>query len=177
MIWVFGDSFASSGHDLSWTSIIGDTQNFSSNGSSEYRILKNYLLQKSNIKETDLVLFVHTSQSRIFLKDDRELSSRMLLSHANCDIIFNDVFEKKEKQYIEILESIWDDEFFDDIFNLIVDKLVNVPNSYHVTFFESSRTDLTNLNHIWKNNSGDTNHLNHEGNILVAEIVKQMLTH
>ena len=174
MIWIFGDSFASSGRDLSWTSIIGDTQNFASNGSSEYRILKNYLLQKSNIKENDLVLFVHTSQSRIFLKDDRELSSRMLSSHTNCDIIFNDVFEKKEKQYIEILELIWDDEFFNDIFNLIVDKLLKVPNSYHLTFFESPRTELINLNHIWLNNQGEINHMNETGNQLVADYIKQL---
>ena len=175
MIWIFGDSFASSGQDLSWTSIIGDTQNFASNGSSEYRILKNYLLQKPNIKENDLVLFVHTSQSRIFLKDDRELSSRMLSSHVNCDIIFNDVFEKKEKQYIEILELIWDDEFFNDIFNLIVDKLLEVPNSHHLTFFESSRVELVNLNHIWLTHQGEINHMNSIGNQLVAEIINQLV--
>jgi hypothetical protein len=174
MIWIFGDSFASSDQDLSWTSIIGDTQNFASNGSSEYRILKNYLLQKSNIKENDLVLFVHTSQSRIFLRDDRELSSRMLSSHTNCDIIFNDVFEKKEKQYIEILELIWDDEFFNDIFNLIVDKLLKVPNSRHLTFFESPRTELINLNHIWLNNQGEINHMNETGNRLIADYIKQL---
>jgi len=174
MIWIFGDSFASSSQDLSWTSIIGDTQNFASNGSSEYRILKNYLLQKSNIKENDLVLFVHTSQSRIFLKDDRELSSRMLSSHTNCDIIFNDVFEKKEKQYIEILELIWDDEFFNDIFDLIVDKLLGVPNSHHLTFFESPRTEIVNLNHIWLANQGEINHMNETGNRLVADYIKQL---
>lgn len=175
MIWIFGDSFAAIGQDLSWTSIIGDTQNFASNGSSEYRILKNYLLQKSNIKETDSILFIHTSQSRIFLKDDRELLSRMLPSHANCDIIFNDIFEKKEKQYIEILKSIWDDEFFDDVFNLIVDRLLDVPNSYHVTFFESSRVELVNLNHIWVANPGNINHMDKNGNRLVAEIINQLM--
>ena len=175
MIWIFGDSFASSGQDLSWVSIVGNTQNFASNGSSEYRILKNYLSQKSNIKETDSILFVHTSQSRIFLKDDRELSSRLLSSHANCDIIVNDIFEKKEKQYIEILKSIWDDEFFDDMFNLIIDKLLDVPNSCHVTFFESSRIELVNLNHIWVSNPGNINHMDENGNRLVAEIINQLM--
>ena len=111
-----------------------------------------------------------------WIKDDQELSSRWLSSHTNCDIIFNDVFEKKEKQYIEILKSIWDDEFFNDIFNLLVDKLLKVPNSYHVTFFESSRTDLINLNHIWLNNQGEINHMNENGNQLVANYIKQ-LTH
>jgi hypothetical protein len=175
MIWVFGDSFAADGQLESWVNHIGPTKNFASNGSSEYRILKNYLLQKPNIKETDTILFVHTSQSRIFLKDDKQLSSRTLLSHPNCDIIVHDIFEKKEKYYINILESIWDEDFFNDVFNLIADKLVGVPNSHHVTFFESSRNDLLNLNYIWKNNPGDINHLNNEGNMLVAEIVNQML--
>ena len=175
MIWIFGDSFASSDQDLSWIRIIGNTQNFASNGSSEYRILKNYLLQQSDIKETDSILFVHTSQSRIFLKDDRKLSSRMLSSHVNCDIILNDIFEKKEKQYIEILKSIWDEEFFDDIFNLIVDRLLDVPNSYHVTFFESSRAELVNLNHIWLANPGNINHMDKIGNQLVADSINQLM--
>lgn len=177
MIWIFGDSFSSSNHPKSWVNFLGPVTNYSSNGSSQYRIYKNYLYHAPSINETDIVLFVHTSHSRIFLKDDRELSSRSLSSHPNCDIIIHDIFEKKEKHYTDILESIWDEDFFNDVFNLITDKLVSVSNSYHVTFFESSRSDLINLNHIWKNNSGDINHLNHQGNILVAEIVKQMLTH
>jgi hypothetical protein len=60
------------------------------------------------------------------------------------------------------------------MFDLIVDKLQTVPNSVHLTFFETTRDDLIQLNHIWTANSGDTNHMNKVGNCLVADIVKQL---
>jgi hypothetical protein len=175
MIWIFGDSFSASKNLESWVSLLNEpVNNFSSNGSSEYRILKNYYAQQHNIAMTDCVIFVHTSPTRIFLKDDKSISSRQLESHPNCDIIINDVFEKKEKEYIKILESIWDDEYFNDTFNLIVDKLQTVPNSVHLTFFETVRADLIQLNYIWTTNPGNTNHMNEIGNRLVADIVKQL---
>lgn len=175
MIWIFGDSFATSIDSESWVSNIGEITNFASNGSSEYRILKTYLDQQSNISKNDIVIFVHTSPSRIYLKNDKTISSRTLNTHGKCDIIFNDIFEKKEKEYIAILESIWDDQYFDDMFDLIVDRL-QIPNSIHITFFESSRTDLVNLNHIWLANQGTINHMSVDGNKLVADIITQ-LTH
>ena len=175
MIWIFGDSFSASMDPSSWVSIIGlPVCNFASNGASEYRILKNYNAQKNNIGPNDTILFVHTSPTRIFLKDDKNMSSRQLESHPSCDIIINDVFEKKEKEYIKILESIWDEDYFNDNFNLIVDKLQTVPNSIHITFFESNRTDVVNLNHIWTAHRGTINHMTATGNKLVAVIVDQL---
>lgn len=177
MIWIFGDSFASNTRETSWINLIGPAVSLASNGSSEYRIFKNYLTQLPNIKNTDTIIFVHTSPTRIFLKDDRDLSSRTLQSHPQCDIIVNDIFEKKEKQYIDILESIWSEDFFNDIFDLIVNRLKSVPNSYHITFFQSSRTDINNLNYIWTNHPGNINHLDDIGNRLVAEYILKMLEH
>jgi hypothetical protein len=177
MIWIFGDSFSASKSPESWVSLLDQpVNNFASNGSSEYRIYKNYYAERCNIGTSDTVLFVHTSPSRIFLKDNRSISSRHLESHTNCDIIINDVFEKKEKEFMQILESIWDDEYFDDIFDLIIDKLQTVPNSIHITFFETNRADVIQLHHVWAANSGNINHMNEDGNRLVANIVKQ-LTH
>lgn len=175
MIWIFGDSFSASDNLESWVSLLNEpANNFSTNGSSEYRILKNYYAQQSNIAQTDWVIFVHTSPTRIFLKDDKVTSSRQLESHPTCDIIINDIYEKKEKEYIKILESIWDDSYFNDMFDLIVDKLQAVPNSVHLTFFETTRNDLIQLNYVWATNPGNTNHMNEDGNRLVANIVKQL---
>jgi len=176
MIWIFGDSFAASKHIESWVGLLNiPVNNFSSNGSSEYRILKNYYAQQHNIAITDIVLFVHTSRSRIFLRDDKSISSRLLGTHPNCDIIINDVFEKKEKEYIKILESIWDDEYFNDVFDLIVDKLQAVPNSIHITFFETTRSDIVQLNHVWTANPGNINHMDITGNLCVADIICKLL--
>jgi hypothetical protein len=174
MIWIFGDSFAASDDSSSWVSKLGAINNFASNGSSEYRIYKTYSKKKFEISNTDKIIFVHTSPTRIFLKNDKDISSRLLGSHPKCDIIINDVYEKKEKEYIKILESIWDEEYFNDVFDLLVDKL-QVPNSFHITFFESVRKDVINLNQIWVANPGDINHMNETGNQLVADIICQLI--
>jgi hypothetical protein len=100
MIWIFGDSFATSIDSESWVSNIGEITNFASNGSSEYRILKTYLDQQSIISKNDIVIFVHTSPSRIYLKNDKTISSRTLNTHGKCDIIFNCLIGKYEKLYI-----------------------------------------------------------------------------
>lgn len=176
MIWIFGDSFSASKNPESWVSLLDQpVNNFASNGSSEYRIYKNYYAERCNIGTSDTVLFVHTSPSRIFLKDDKAMSSRQLESHPSCDIIINDVYEKKEKEYIRILESIWDDEYFNDVFDLMVDKLQAVPNSVHLTFFETSRSDIVQLNHLWTANPGDINHMDKIGNQLVADVINQLI--
>ena len=139
MIWIFGDSFASNRGVSSWTELLAQkfsVRNYSSNGSSEYRIWKNYHLQKYNIQYSDMVIFCHTSPSRIFLKNSESSMSRFLSSHRFCDLIFNDVFSKKEIQFIDILKRIWDDEFFNDTYNLYLADLRSVPNSIHITFFD-----------------------------------------
>ena len=174
MIWIFGDSFAASRDPSSWTMQLGDVRNCASNGSSEYRIYKTYLKQRHEITVDDTVIFVHTSPSRIFLKNDRITSSRLLESHPTCDIIINDIYEKREKEFINLLESVWDEDFFEDIFDLMIDKL-KVPNSYHITFFESPKMEIVNLNHIWVANPGTVNHMTAEGNRLVVDIVKQLI--
>jgi len=159
MLWIFGDSFSASNDIESWVNVLGvPVRNFASNGSSEYRILKNYYAQQDNISATDSVLFVHTSPTRIYLKDDRTTSSRQLESHPTCDIIINDVFEKKEKEYIKVLETIWDEDYFSDTFNLIVDKLQTVPNSKHITA-----------------NPGNVNHMDKVGNLFVADTIRRLM--
>ena len=112
-IWVFGDSFASSNHSYAWTSLLSDhgtVINEASNGSSEHRIWKKYQTNKQYIKNNDIVIFCHTSPSRIFLKDTAYSLSRVLPSHPLCDLIFNDIFAKNEKRFIKLLKEVWDEE-------------------------------------------------------------------
>ena len=176
MIWIFGDSFSTSNNSGSWVRLLNESvKNFSNNGSSEYRILKNYNEQQHNISSTDIIIFVHTSPTRIFLKDDRIISSRTLESHTKCDIIINDIFVKGEQEYIKILESIWDEEYFNDIFDLIVDKLQSIPNSLHITFFETNRKDIVQLNHAWITNPGNINHMDPAGNCMVVDTIRRLI--
>ena len=62
----------------------------------------------------------------------------MLPSHPLCDLIVNDIFAKQESRFIKILKEIWDDEYFQDTFDMLVSNLKLVPNSIHLNFFESN---------------------------------------
>lgn len=168
-IWIFGDSFSTSTDSYSWTTLLGNTIIKSSNGSSEYRIWKTYQENKHKIKDTDKVIFCHTSPSRVFLKDDAELSSRTLKSHPKCDLLINDA----DENYLNLLSGIWNTSYTDDIFSLLVADLKNVPNSTHFTFFES--TTIESLKDIWSNFEGDINHMSVLGNKMAYDAINKLL--
>jgi hypothetical protein len=172
-LYIFGDSF-SVGNNMSWVSMLTsnfDVINFSSNGSSEYRILKTYQQHRDTIG-TDRLLFCHTAPSRIYLKNNITSLSRLLPSHPWCDLILSDIYSKKEQKFIDTVESIWDEQFFNDIFKLIFNA-TQVSRSFHITFFDS--TDCTSLYNIWKSHPGNINHLSQEGNILAYNLIKDLI--
>jgi hypothetical protein len=170
-IWIFGDSFASSNNKDSWTTLLGNTViNKATNGSSEYRIWKTYYEHCRQIKSDDVVIFCHTSFSRVFLKNTSSILSRLLPSHPVCDLIFSDIIDKKENKFINILKSIWDEDYFKDTYNLMIKDLKQVPNSLHINFFEDSI-----YKNIWIEYPGNINHLNKSGNMAVYfNIAKQL---
>jgi hypothetical protein len=166
-IWIFGDSFAANTTLESWSAMLGqNVKNLARNGSSEYRIWRAYKHNKDLIQPEDTVIFCHTSFSRVYLKNSEPLLSRLLPSHPFCDLIFSDIIDKQEIQFINILKKIWDEEYFKDTYNLMINDLKNVHNSVHLNFFEDPF-----YNSIWKNNPGTINHMNAEGNRLVLESV------
>lgn len=175
-IWIFGDSFAASNKHGSWVRSLGITHeviNHATNGASEHRIWKTYRTHAIKIKPEDRVIFCHTSPSRVYLKDSKSSLSRMLRSHPVCDLIFSDVFAKAEQQFMNILQTIWDDEYFDDTFNLIVRDLQSVPNSIHITFFDSN---IKNYYDVWMEHPGNINHLSAQGNVIVyTDIVNNLI--
>jgi len=166
-LWIFGDSFATNIHSESWPNSLAlhfESENLATNGSSEYRIWRTYKDNAKRIDPDDTILFCHTSTSRVYLKDNSSLLSRALSSHPFCDIIFADVFAKKEKKFIDILRQIWDDRYFDDTYKLLKADLMQVPNSIHIDFFSKGP-----FNAIWKNNPGNINHMSEQGNRLVLK--------
>jgi hypothetical protein len=171
-IWIFGDSFAVGNSLSAWPNLLPgefNVINYASNGSSEHRIWKKYQSVKNEIASDDLVIFVHTSPYRVFLKDSVVSSSRQLSSHTNCDLIMNDIFSKNEKPFVQLLESIWDDDYFLDTFDLLVKDLSQVPNSKHYTFFESSK--MLSFYDIWQSNQGNINHMSEQGNQIISRII------
>lgn len=172
-IWIFGDSFSGNATSHSWTHLLGAYGKVvlrSHNGSSEHRIWKTYQQNKRFIKPADIVIFCHTSASRVYLKSGITTLSRQLLSHPVCDLIFGDVFAKREKNFINILKTIWDDEYFEDTYNLLVTDLKHVPRSVHINFFDDGI-----YNNIWQEHPGNINHMNNTGNLLVLQqLIKEL---
>lgn len=171
-IWIFGDSFAASKHEHSWTKLLnGHVINRASNGSSEYRIWKSYQQAKADITPNDKVIFCHTSYSRVYLKDTvTDLLSRMLPSHTLCDIILADIQHKQETKFIDILKIIWNDAYFYDQYKLLEEDLKRVPNSIHLNFFEDTEYRHT---YIW--HEGNINHMSQEGNLVISMHLNKLL--
>lgn len=173
MIWVFGDSF--SADSRGWPGMLNSkTTGF--RGSSEFRIYRNYLTHKHLISESDTVIFCHTHMSRVYLKDEnRSLSSRLLESHPFCDLLFNDVIGKQEKNFIRILDEIWDDSFFEYVYFKLISDSKAVKNSIHITFFNDMATqfNLIDFSSYFKTNRGKINHLDDAGNL---EVYKNLVT-
>lgn len=176
-LFIFGDSFSSSQDSGSWTQLLKnhcEVEMLSANGSSEYRIWKTYKNSINNIQESDKIIFCHTSYTRIFLKDTILSKSRQLRSHPKCDLILEDVFTKNEKDFISIIENIWDEDYLRDTYSLIIKDLLTVKNSFHITFFDNVE-HIESLNHCWKQHPGTINHMNRDGNLLVYDFLKQRL--
>ena len=170
-LWIFGDSFAVAHHPESWANILAThfvVENHATNGSSEYRIWRKYKDHAKQISDTDTVLFCHTSTSRVYLKDSETILSRLRDSHPFCDLIFADIFAKKENRFINILKEIWDDRYFEDTYKMLKDDLLQVPNSKHIDFFSRGP-----YNAIWSKYPGKINHMDKTGNM---EVLKQIMS-
>lgn len=170
-VFIFGDSFSADirGWPKYLSSKTGGTR-----GSSEYRILKNYINNKDKISSDDYVIICHTHWSRVYLKDsNRNLLSRALDTHPWCDILFSDVHAKKEEEFVKVLHEIWDEEYFKYIYDSIINDLFKIPNSIHITFFddvaEMYSNKIVSFADIKRTHAGKINHMNNEGNDIVSK--------
>jgi hypothetical protein len=176
-VWVFGDSFATSTSSDSWIQLLEQeyhVQVLATNGSSEYRIWKQYQRNKSKIQPTDKVIFCHTSYGRMFLKDsNRSLLSRLLPTHPLCDILVNDVTAKKEKHFTELIDRVWDYDYLTDTYNLMLESLKKVPSSLHISLFEVE--GVLSFFSLRNTDKGNINHLNKQANMIVYKKVIELL--
>jgi hypothetical protein len=180
-ILLIGDSFSSNNTDNSWVSQIDNCtiDNLSSNGSSEYRIVKK--LMSTCVSEYDFVIIVHTSPNRIYLTDNPLHTNSP--THSQCDLIYQDVKSADPTMFTNNVswwfENIFDLEYARDIHKILIETsmllLKDVP-SLHLTFFDLDNIlNLNNLHYIWKKYPGNINHLSSNGNIKVAEFINKQL--
>jgi hypothetical protein len=180
-ILLIGDSFSTNNSSHSWTQQLGNhvVDNLSSNGSSEYRIVKK--LMTVDVNHYDFAIIVHTSPNRIYVKHNPIHANST--THPNCDLIYQDIKSAQSTKFTDSV-SWWFENVFDldhaaDMHGLLIEKsmllLKNIP-SLHLTFFDlDCHASLVNLHHLWKKYPGDINHLDATGNIEVAEFVNKHL--
>ena len=175
---VFGDSFAASNHEDSWAKNLSlTTDNFSTNGSSEYRIWKK--ICNTDLAKYDVAVVVHTSPNRMYTATNNIYPPNR--SHGKSDLIYTDLEDKRGNKYADgaiwWFENVFDIAHAEDMHRLLVAdcmKKVTIP-CIHLTFFDLDIDCVINLHKIWQRQSGLINHMNTNGNMMVAKKVDSML--
>ena len=174
-ILVCGDSFSYG--TKGWVQHIkGNVTNKSENGVGQYKILK----QTVGHEKFDKILICHTSPWRIHTsnhplhKDNKE--------RPNNDFMLADLDHNQHvlPQISEIYSHIkkytdWD--YVQFVYELIVDKLLEIPNSVHITFHQPVDTKkiANNYYDVWQKHKGNINHLDQIGNEIIAKRIQTVL--
>ena len=177
---IVGDSFCHSQDPKSWTQMIPDYEVVvdSSCGISEYKIWQNLLAHK--LGDFDKLILVHTSPYRLYInKNPFYIDSD---THRNADLIYQDIKNKPPGKFKDLVcswfEQVVDLTHLENINQLIIKEIqsccVDIP-TVHLTFFEHSLSNLHTINNIWKQNSGNINHMNETGNLLVVDFLNSFL--
>ena len=175
---LIGDSFAASTHKDSWTKNLKiATDNLSTNGSSEYRIWKK--ICGVDFTQYNFAIIVHTSPNRIYIRDNHLYPYGH--SHSQSDLIYTDIKDKRGNPFAD--GAIWwfehgfDIKHAEDMHHLLVAdcvKKVTIP-CLHLTFFDLDLDNVINFHKIWKRQSGNINHMNVNGNKIVAKKVDSII--
>jgi len=171
---IIGDSF--SADNQGWPGLLGhDVVNRSQKGVGEYKIYKQ---SKSN-DLFDFTIVCHTSPYRIHTPKHPIHSKN--LDRPACDFLLSDIdYHSKNNSSMKLVKKYWDKyydfEYQEDIYRLLVSKLYRLPNSIHITFHETASDVVeNNLSHIWKKHPGNINHLDVQGNKLVAKNLEKII--
>ena len=175
MTYIFGDSFAVNRDG--WVSMLGrDVRIFSQNGVGEYKIYKQVI---ENLR-FDQAIICHTSPWRVHTRMHPVHKNNLI--RENNDFLLNDVeyhskINKDMKLVNEYLKNYYDPEYQEDTYSLFVNKLMQIPNTIHITFHEPSDTkQIThNYNKIYQKYPGDINHMSADGNRIIAEKIQKLL--
>ena len=174
-IFVFGDSFAADPNG--WTKVLeGEISNFAENGIGEYKIYK----AAQTFLNFDKAIICHSSPWRVHTR--KHPVHKHNPKRFNNDFMLNDVeyhskINKEMQVVYEYLKNYYDPEYQGDTYRLLVDELMRMPNTIHITFHDPNDTKQIqhNFNHIYKTHPGDINHMSEAGNKIIAEEVKKLI--
>jgi len=154
----------------------GEVSNFAENGIGEYKIYKSL----QTYLNFDRAVICHTSPWRVHTRIHPVHKNNP--TRYNNDFLLNDVeYHSKMNNDMNIvhqyLKKYYDPDFQEDIYDLLVDRLMTLNNTVHITFHEPDDTKQIqhNFNHIYKTPPGEINHMSQEGNKIIAEKVQALL--
>ena len=194
-ILICGDSFAVDytvidKNRAGWSSMLAKDftiTNCAQAGISEYKILKQ--LEQQNLDQYNAVIVTHTSPYRVHIKSNpMHLNSDL---HKNADLIYSDVIShyndntsntilKTAKNYFE---HIFDDEYYQDIYYLIVEKIKTLTQNHqclHVLPIFNQGMNVQpclDLKKQFRFKPGLPNHYSHSDNIQIYHLVKNWVDH
>jgi hypothetical protein len=179
-VMIFGDSFSSDRCPDSWIDLLANEHevvNHSSRGISEFRIYRNLLDNKKEIKTADAVIVFHTNPDRVYVPDWNRMPTRHLPGHPMCDMVASDITEKWPPAEI-YYKNFYDQYFQETIYNLIVDDIRQ--QCKHTKLLEFSGFDLGSaqihsIHQLRKQHAGNINHLDIIGNIDVFSLIRNRL--
>jgi hypothetical protein len=181
---IVGDSFScihkSDSDNIGWPELLKQDYkitNLSQAGVSEYKIYKQ--LKSIDVNKFDHIIVCHTSFTRIPIEKHPYYGDSDL--HKDCDLIFTDVEDKKEKnEKLKVAYEFFKEFFWEEYFifsnKLIFEEIYKkTKNKTHITFFDFNDKRVLNLKNIFDDYRGDINHLNKQGNIIIYNQIKNRL--
>ena len=187
-ILICGDSFAAdwnvNGTLLypGWPQIVSnhhEVTNLAQAGCSEYKIW----LQVSSVdlSKFDRVILFHTSPYRWYVKEHPYLSKNKL--HRNSDLIYNDIINQppfKDQLVLQIFfEKYFDLDHASFMHNLLREKIEQhirlASKKVYSMCLQQESVDF-DIQHIFKKYPGYVNHLNKDGNQVIADKVVNFLS-
>ncbi len=186
-ILIAGDSFAAEWptSEKGWVDLLAENHrvtNVAQAGCSEYRILKQ--IQSQDLNTFDLVIVSHTSPSRVYTREHPLHKDGF---HKNCDLIANDIervsfFNDSLKSAQGWFKHHYDDEYQQDIYNLIrkeINNIINIPyiSMSHISFLKDKYIESTHLDFsdLWATERGNVNHYTEAGNISIYNKIKRAI--
>jgi hypothetical protein len=172
---ICGDSF--SADTKGWPSKLGARiTNRSQRGIGEYKIFQ----QVYDVEKFDKIIICHTSPWRIHTlyhpihnsnpqRPDNDFILADLSHHKSTSKDIDNIYSYIKKY------TDWD--YIKFLYDTFLEKLLQIPNSIHITFHDPDDTSAVKNNYqdVWKKYPGDTNHLNKIGNEIIAKRIQSVL--
>lgn len=182
---VIGHSFAVDNEG--WPSMLGVAQenNFAQKGVSEAKLYMQYL--KIRDEHWDKIIVCHSNPCALYTPHHPVHHNKKERSQTDWilgDIEYHRHRDKEMQSVFEYLSKYSDPHYEYIVFDLFLDKMLEIPNSIHITFREDLDKMIStdwikkienNFNKIWVMNQGKINHMDIDGNTQVAKQLENVI--